>query len=271
MSRGLFLNTTPSTSFKSQSGQVAVIVFLIMAVLLVVGLSLATRTSQEIELAGQQEDTTRVFNAAESGIEKALSDEGNFSAGTEILNIPSDATTQATTTVTITPTDEYTNTFQPGLSATVFTDNTVAENLTIKWAAPTESGCISAVLVLTAYIQSGSNYSAQHFGLRPQGCYDTTNFTPVNEVLTPGRTHRYTYIFSVPANTKMLRIKPLYAATALLVEGDALGSQMHTIRSEAQDSSTGNTEVRAVEVTRTRPAPPLIFDYALYSGGTLTK
>ena len=55
-------------SYKSQSGQIAVIVFLIMAILLVVGLSLATRTSQEIELAGQQEDTTRVFNAAETGV-----------------------------------------------------------------------------------------------------------------------------------------------------------------------------------------------------------
>ena len=59
---------------QAQAGQVGLIVLLIMVVILALGLSLATRTSQQAEISIQQEDTTRVFNAAEAGVEAALAD-----------------------------------------------------------------------------------------------------------------------------------------------------------------------------------------------------
>src|SRR3989344_6964006 len=57
----------------SQSGQVGVIILLIMVVLLTLGVSLASRSSQQVYLSTQQAESTRVFNAAEAGIESALS------------------------------------------------------------------------------------------------------------------------------------------------------------------------------------------------------
>jgi Tfp pilus assembly protein PilX len=262
-----FFEFSQRSTHKSQSGQIAVIVFLIMAILLVVGLSLASRTAQEVELAGQQEDTTRVFNAAESGIEEALSDPSNFDlTGTDVITetvtLPGTSTTSL---VTITPDTGFENTYEPGQTATVFTNPVASSNVTISWSKTTESDC--SVLVVTAYTNDNQAY---HYGIRPNiNCHTETNF--LASATSIDGIYRYKYTISLPANTVLLRIKPLYNSTSLKVEGSDLAPQNHTIRSQAQDLVSGNTEVRAIEVNRSRPAPPSIFDYALYSGNTLTK
>lgn len=280
MSRGILNNTINKNSFKSQSGQIAVIVFLIMAVLLVVGLSLATRTSQEIELAGQQEDTTRVFNAAETGIEQALSNQGNFipgaNSGQQTVTLPADIDGNTEATVTVNEQNDYDGSVPAGLSATVFTDPTQTGTLTIHWGTHAIGDCNNlAALIITTYTKSGTTYQAEHQGVRPGDCHSGTKF---DNSVSGGSTYNgvaYTYskAISVGSNTVMVRIKPLFASARLYISGTGsiMLPQLHTIRSQAQDTSSGNTEVRTIEVTRTRPAPPLILDYALYSGGTLVK
>jgi Tfp pilus assembly protein PilX len=274
MTKSPLFGRSNELNFRSQSGQVAVIVFLIMAVLLVVGLSLATRTSREIELAGQQEDTTRVFNAAETGIEEALSDVNNFTGAVPTPSTITDPDTQTTRTVTIEPESGFENEFLSGETATVYTTGTSgAFNI---WWNRTGTTCGgSAVIAVTVYVEnSADNYTAEHYGVRPLRCTDSgTNFqTSDNVAAAEGHMDRF-QIASLPANTRMVRIKPLRAATSIKITAanGVLSEQLYNIRSEAQDAASGNTEVRAIEVTRTRPAPPSIFDYALYSGGNLTK
>lgn len=260
------------SDLKSQSGQIAVIVFLIMAVLLVVGLSLASRTSQEIELAGQQEDTTRVFNAAETGVEQALSDPSNFElqAGetdTKQIVLPNDA--QTTGSYTITTQTDLQNEFEPGETATVFTNTGASGSIVISWG--TAGSCAnSAALVVTRYYREGSNVRAAHNGYTPPSCWDATKFLSTGVGTANGK---YNFTYSVPSGTEMVRITPVYTRATLTVTGSSgiLLPQEFEIRSQAQDSASGNTEVRAIEVTRSRPAPPAILDYALYSGDTLTK
>lgn len=273
MSKLQFFSTSKNIDFKSQSGQVAVIVFLIMAVLLVVGLSLATRTSQEIELAGQQEDTTRVFNAAETGIEEALSDVNNFTGAAPDPSTVSDPNTQTTRTVTIEQDNGFENKFLSGETATVFTTG-VGGTFDIWWNEDPTPCASSAVIAVTVYIEnSTNNYTAEHYGVRPLRCTDSgTNFqTSDNVVAAQGHMDRFQIL--LPLNTRMVRIKPLKASSSIKIvaASGVLSPQQYNIRSEAQDTATGNTEVRAIEVTRTRPAPPSVFDYALYSGGNLTK
>ena len=57
---------------KKPTGQIGIVVLLVMTVLLTVGLSLAARTTRQTEVSVQQEDSAKVFNAAESGVENAL-------------------------------------------------------------------------------------------------------------------------------------------------------------------------------------------------------
>lgn len=56
----------------SNSGQVLLIVVLTMVVALTVGLSIASRTITNLKISKQNEESTRAFQAAEAGIEKAL-------------------------------------------------------------------------------------------------------------------------------------------------------------------------------------------------------
>ena len=69
----------------------------------------------------------------------------------------------------------------------------------------------------------------------------------------------------------MVRIRPLYNQTNLRVYGGGnvdLPNQAYLINSAAQ---VDTLESKAIEVTRTEPASPSIFDYALFSGGSIIK
>ncbi|PIY78963.1 MAG: hypothetical protein COY81_05280 [Candidatus Pacebacteria bacterium CG_4_10_14_0_8_um_filter_43_12] len=261
-------------AFQSQSGQVAVVVFLIMAVMLVVGLSLASRTSQEIELAGQQEDTTRVFNAAETGIEEALSEPSNFQGGnvgaTDISSLPPETTGQ----YSVTAESGFKSKIDSGETATIFINPAVTGSIDINWGVSGAACSDLAVLVITTYTKIGTTYEATHIGVRPDSCHSGTNFqnVTINGVSDGTITYAKKYQLAIAAGTEMVRIKPLIASTDIFIPtSSVLASQLYTVRSEAQDTSSGNTEVRAIQVTRTKPAPPAILDYALYSGGTLSK
>src|SRR5258708_19174487 len=87
---------------RHQSGQIGIIIILIMVVLLTVGLSLAARSSREVTLSTQEAESTRTFNAAEAGVEQAMS--GGFAFTGDVLpstaaNVPG-ANSQVNYTVT---------------------------------------------------------------------------------------------------------------------------------------------------------------------------
>jgi Tfp pilus assembly protein PilX len=258
---------------RSQSGQVAVVVFLIMAVLLVIGLSLSRRTSQEIELAGQQQDTTRVFNAAESGVEAALSNSSYFKDTSQTVSVPD--TNSAKVTTTVNPnTGVTTRSLAKGESSTIFVRNGTVELL---WG--TSTSCTGqAALLVSVYYRDGSDAKVQYHGFRPDDkpseCthLSATGFTKSVEIETVDTVSRWKVTFTAPAGAEFITVKPLFADTVLVAKGAAVTEQSHTITSTATDNlSTETKEVRTVEVVRSKPAPPGIFDYAVYSGGDLKK
>ena len=57
------------TNSKTQAGQILVIMLLIMVVGMTIGLFLLGRTTTDISLTSKLSDSSRVFNAAEAGIE----------------------------------------------------------------------------------------------------------------------------------------------------------------------------------------------------------
>ncbi len=266
-----FLKQIRSQNSSSQSGQIAIIVLLIMVVLLIVGLSLARRTSEEILLSGQVEDTTRVFNAAETGIEDALSDESNF-ATTEKSG--EGTVGDAQYEYSVNPEIELVDKLEPNQVATVDL-NGKANNSTfdVYWAK--DGNCADrAVIIVSVYYDNGA--SVYHEALKP-GCLSEDmgkNFTQIAEQtsvqINANGGYYHTAQINVKNTPKFARIRPLYHSTDIRVTN--AGQQMYTIRSEGTEQDPdGRSEQRAIEVTRTKPAPPAVFDYALYSGGDLSK
>lgn len=259
-------------------GQIAVVILLIMAVLLVLGLSLAARTSQEIQLTGQEQDSTRVFNAAETGVEKALSESSNFTdaeaAGSKIINLDSaELPTGIGTDVTITKQTGLTTYVNEGTSATVHLNNATGY-IDIDWAK--EGTCNArAALVIALYYNDGAD-KVQYYPIKPNciGYSDGGKATGFQDSAggSGGYNHRYRLDLTGISNPAMARIKPLYAGTDLNVVGANL-TQAFDIRSEAYENTTGQTTVEksAIQVTRTKPAPPTVLEYALYSGNLLEK
>ncbi len=275
----------------SQSGQVAVVVLLIMAVLLVLGLSLASQTTQEALISSQEEDTTRVFNAAETAVEEALS---KLSKGETIANgspVTVDAgslPSNTSATYMLQASNSLEGDITQGMSATVFLDSTnYYDGMEIHWGTAADCNSDASLILSLYYADDGtanSPVTVKHVALKPKGCYsDANKAVGFTEGTNDVGTYNYKYTLKMDAapwvlvstnKPKMLRIKALYANTRFLIGGGiALPSHKDTINASATDTvnASGSHERRAIEVTRTKPAPPVLFDYALYSGGSLTK
>lgn len=265
-----------------QPGQIAVVILLIMAVLLVLGLSLAARTTQEIQLSGQEQDSTRVFNAAETGVEKALSDNQYFldaeSTGTTTITLDSELPTGIDGSVVITKQSGLSTYVNEGASATVHLEGSGASEVTIAWSKDGEACDTRASLVIALYYNDGTD-KVQYYPIKPSCTgYSATKaigFSTLNvrDNIVGAYNNDYRLSLSGISNPKLARIKPIYAGTDINVTGVNL-TQAYDIRSEAsEEAAAGQTtvETSAIQVTRTKPAPPTVLEYALYSGGSLVK
>ncbi len=249
----------------SQSGQVAVVVLLIMVVLLTIGLSLAARTTQEVFLSQQQSDSARVFNAAESGVEEALSQ--SFATGATNGSLVVDGIDVNYTVNTQSRLDTL---ITEGMSAHIQL-NGYAGNITIDWAQ--EANCADrASFIATIFYDDAGVLRSQHLAFGPPTTCVNHNDNFLQGSNLAGNPFYHRYIISgatLPANSQFIRLKPVYADADILVTGSTgFPSQHNTIRSTATYS--GGDEQRSIEVSRSLPAAPAFMDYALYSGGSIT-
>lgn len=262
----------------NQSGQVAIIILLVMVVLLVVVLSLASRTTQEVFLSGQETESARVFNAAEAGAEEALGIESNF--GTSTVNQTSPATEvsyqdPSTTNdidinYTVTPKTELTTYLEEGMTGTVDLDpdnNGVGVNgsISVRWATDAAT-CTDASVIISVYSNS-SGATVRHLPYSPNCAGATTDGFTLASAFA-GTYKNQVSVAVTPADLYM-RVKAVYNGTDLNVSGPILPVQSHLVRSEAFSEDDGET--RAVQVSRSLPAPPAILDYSVYSGTDLIK
>jgi Tfp pilus assembly protein PilX len=255
----------PRQASSSQSGQVAVVILLIMVVLLTVGLSLATRTTEELFLSQQQAESARVFNAAETGIEDALSQDFNTTIDPRTFQVDG-----VDVSYTVTGQNTLQTRITEGMSAQVNLVGYIGP-VTVQWA--TEEDCNDrASLIATIFYDSGGTTQSRHIAFGPPTtCVNhNDNFLQGSNIST---TYKQQYVISagdIPAGSAFMRIKPVYADTNIRVTG-GLGfpTQTHLVHSTATYGS-GNEE-RSIEVTRTLPAGPSFMDYALYSGGSITQ
>jgi len=257
-----------SHSISHQSGQIGVIILLIMVVILTIGLSVASRTTQESFLTTQTAESTRVFNAAEAGIEKALStDLTSIEAGPE--------TTQGTVDSVDDTTVNYSITKVTGLETKLFEGVSVALNvkgvstgngLVIDWSKQ-NCGQEPASLLASIYSLNAGVTTVRYRALG--NCAQSDGFEqPNGSAPSP---YQYRMTLSLQTGDQFVRLQPIYNDTDISINGSGwtLPTQYYKIRSEATND-LGN-ESRIVEVNRTLPTAPSIMDYALYSGTTLVK
>ncbi len=214
-----------------QSGQIAIVILLIMVVLLTVGLSLASRTTQEVFLSQQEAESTRVFNAAESGIENALSqDFSGISAETSLNNV--DAENVSVVTI-ITP---------QGVLETQVTEGSVVHldlvglaggaPINIEWSRQT--GCdASASLITSTYYDDAGTTKVVHEAFGPASpCSGSRNTDEFTQIAQGTGTNGYTYsnTVNIPANSQYMRIMAVYDDTTIRVTGAEASNQFFVIR-----------------------------------------
>lgn len=234
------------------------IVLLVVAVALGFGLSIISQSVTDTEIAGHSEESARVFNAAEAGIESAL---GNISAivglGQQTIPVGEDEN-RIDVNYEVTGQDFLEGDYSENDIATVVL-GTLPDTLTIEWG---ESCPLAASLLITVI---KSDNQIERYGWN--ACDLANDFTNVSDPGSVGYLRQKTLI--VGANA-LVKIRPIYNQANIRVTGTGnLPPQAYNIDSEAQQPLT--LEAKAIQVDRTEPATPSIFDYVLFSGTTIVK
>ena len=258
----MFLPSTKS----SQSGYVAVITLLIMVVLLSLGLSLANQATQEISLAGNESEQVRVFNSAEAALDTLLADPTSYLSDEDLPSELNDINnSDLAYSVTAGNLETY---LQEGSTATIDLSNSSPSSISLIWKD--NLNCAnSASLLIAIYSDDGADsYSSRYLGAKPYICGGAEGPPGFSAPIGAGGEYQNLYTISgLTTDDKLIRVKVLLANTTLKITG--AGNQQYTAQAEATGNTDGVTSV--IQGTKTLPAAPAIFDYALYSGSNIIK
>ena len=249
-----------------QSGQAGLIILLLTVVVLTVGISVASRSTTDVKLSRQEEESNRAYNAAEAGVEQALSQNLNFPG--EIYS----GTTSVDSNINVNYSIQKINILETrlfqGLSAQAdVTGVGAGQGITIQWAKEPNCAANPSALLFTIFRRSGGNITARNGAITP--CNRGDGYTLVGAVGTNGYLRQAT--IPLGSGDIFVRIKPVYNDTHIRVSGSGwnLPTQYYKVRSVA-DNQQGD-ESRAVEVNRTKPVAPSLFDYVVFSGNTISQ
>jgi len=258
----------------SQSGQVAIVILLIMVVLLTVGLSLASRTTQDLFLSQQESESARVFNAAEVGVDEALSQDFDYIAKNGANPITPTTVQDVTVNTTINPNDELETQIVEGAAVHVDLGGYGGTTMNVDWSRDSITNCDEqASLLISVYYQDGVDTKVVHEAIGPDrtaaGCTDYDDeFTTVSTSQAPYKFSTDIAMPATPLEPLFARVRAIYNDTSVRISGTAgFPTQFFIIRSEA-NTDVGE-ESRTVEVGRTLSGAPSFMDYSLYSGANI--
>jgi len=234
-----------------QSGQVLLIVVLIMVVALTVGLSLVSRTIINVKTSTDTSNSQNAFSAAEAGIEQALQQGSKLDPSFTIKNTPigsfSNISALSVQDVggpgdTTSPNPKSLNLNNGDiihqdegidlyLSDVVFSNPYPAGTMTIYWGTPGGSACSDAAIEAitisgTAANKKVTSAQAIHDAFDPcpsgnrastQANHFTTATTGSKSITYGGITTMYAYSaqIALPTNGFLMHIVPLYADTKI--------------------------------------------------------
>ncbi|MGI5827462.1 MAG: hypothetical protein ACOX6V_00400 [Patescibacteria group bacterium] len=270
-------------TFCSNSGQVVLVVLLTMIVGLTIALSIFLNTLSDTSITLTEEGSEEAFGIAEAGIEELLYNNnineiiGTYGEDVEdrpairIGDFQADVVAAEETELEV---------FVSRNSVATVQLNAASYNIVVYWTKAESDEDIDGDCpidennpdALPAGIIVGtlkSDNTVTYAAYRPNGCSvpsDGAGWEDSNS----GRDEGFRSMASVPtaSNDIQLRIRPVFRDATIKVTGDELPRQQITITSS---STTESGESRAIEVVKTEPDLPDIFDYVLFSGGDLEK
>lgn len=251
-------------------GQAVLIVLLVVAVALGLGLSIVSQSTTDVKISKQEQESSRAFNAAEAGIEEALKNitvgidqqievdgiEVNYSvSGKEVIE--GIFNENESIEVNLTGADPLLNIIDINwVDKTSQTENPSS--------CQNNSGQAPASLLITVI---DSLDQTNRYGLNACVLSSENGLTDVADLGDGSYLRKYQ--IPVSSSDKLIRVRPLYNRTSLRVSGNVdLPNQAYLISSTAQVESL---ESKAIEVVRTKPTTPSIFDYVLFSGTSIIK
>ncbi len=278
-----------------QTGQIVLILLLVITVSLGIGLAVIQRSLSDISTSSNVESSSRAFSAAEAGIERALSGDTSGVAEGETGN-SSSATLQdsgllpAANQALEYPPLSKEDTAQFWLSDPSTLDNYYTQNtLDIYWGAqkitdPNDRPALSLTLV---YLSGGKYQSKKYFfdpnssrtssnGFRsPDSCSDT--LTAITTSYGNSRSFYCTSRLSnLPSGLKLLRARLLYNTTPQSIAAKPTGSCNNGCSLPPQArlftsvGIAGNTQ-RVLQLYKLDKVVPPFFDYAVFAAGDINK
>ena len=235
------------TNLKKQEGQVGVIVLLISAIVLVVGLSIANRVALEGQSTIQQEDSSRVFNTAETGVEQALNHIFEFEAGNVELDNQFNFTNENLNQVNVSTEQEYIGFVQAGDMLRIEVEEGQTGTIDLNWSK-TDCSQGAANLLIGHYYQ-GAESTADFYLVGSCENYDDQALIAANPATVVS--YNFNHQFSINSgnnSSSFIRIYPLEVGTDINISASAglLSNVQYVVTSLAQNQS--GSSAKAIEV-----------------------
>lgn len=255
------------------SGQVGLLLLVIMGVVVALIMSVASRSLSDTVLSRQEKESSAAFAVAETGIENALNSlrQGTIPPGIATI---SDALGLVSGQYAVSEENSYSLYAREGETAHLDLSGFVGPSINILWTKKLDdsenlscsdegSELAPAALEITEVDETSETTSVSY--------YNASNCDlPGNGFLlssSGGDEYLSAITFSPAPGTTILRLKPIYAGATIGVNSPGLVTQLYLI----QSSASGGEAQKEIEVKRGLDAPPSIFDYAVFSGGTIVK
>jgi hypothetical protein len=254
-----------------EKGQAVLLVLLVIAIALGFGLSIISQSVSDVRISKQEQEASRAFNAAEAGIEEALKNVTGAGVGGSLtvdgIEVSYDVDSNA----------YFNNSLKENESVEV--DLSGAEvglnTLRINWVdsnsqienpgtcvASSGQSPASLLIAVTDNLDQQEKYGVNSCALNSDN-----GMVDISDV--GSSTFLRQYDVAVDSNDVLVRIRPIYNKASISVVGNVdLPTQAYVINSTAQAPTL---ESKAIEVMRTEPATPSIFDYVLFSGTSIVK
>lgn len=261
----------------TQSGQIGLVVLLGMVIIATIGISVATRSTQDVTSTRQDQESSQSFSAAESALERILSQPSD-----EIFNFSEDSDSKTfddifentSADVSIQKQFSFDNYVRQGEVIEVDVGGVASVGpLAIEWADSRSCSDNLPSLIVTVFsTTAGSQTRSYAFGPCSRG--DNFELLDPTQSANQGSTFSLKKTIPLQSGDQKIRIRPIYTDSNILVQSDGswnLTAQQFTITSVGRNEAEGGRETRAIQLERTQPFAPGVLDFALVSGTDINK
>ncbi|MDP3888665.1 MAG: hypothetical protein Q8Q24_01330 [bacterium] len=295
----------------SQSGQALLIILLIAAVSLTIGLSITSRSITDIRISQRTEESARAYSAAEAGIEEALAtglgnsvtfSETGAKFNSQVTGIggssdefafPQPIGSDETQTLSLASWNNVTKLYSKSFNRSL---------LRVAWG--NQGSLDYPALEVNIYYLDSTTYKNARFMLDPLSsrtpdpafcnpgevpvgqCSNVTAFS-TSGVTIDSKNFQYLATLdllnagvtsSIGTKTPYFaRLRVLYTSNSHVIGAQGAGTiysgdgKFPSQGTKVQSTGQSGDATRAVQVTKFNPAPPELFDFAMYSGTNLSK